>query len=526
MRPRRLEAFQADESPRLRRTRGGRKVGEVKSPLQQYLEQIHETPLLTASQEKSLAHLLHRVNKKTTRATRTLRRLLPQYLDEEPMQRVLHSVKQMILREADRVGMLPPDARPLMTQKHAPRESVEGVATTTHGRVKETVLLPSEGNGSATTESLERQYAQEALLALAAKVQCQSFQFTPVSTETTDTALLDNVLALSESERRNALAHTIMTSDLKLGNIDVAGALLTIATKLLEILQEQGPRVCREAMEEVDDEVMHSCKEDAHLTAYLKRCGKGNGYVPIIDAKTPRNLLIQANLRLVVSIARKYTGRGLSLSDLVSEGNLKLMRAVDGFNPDMNVRFSTYAHYGVEQSMQRAVMNTGKTMRIPIYMAELIAKWNHTSTALRDELQHEPTDEEIAAKLNLKPRRVKLLKRAISLHQTQTSRNGSDGTQEDFPLEELLGEAGDRSPIEEMIEDEEIETLNALLEQLSPDHAEIIQRRFGLHGGEAETLEDIAETRKLCHERIRQIEAETIGILRKGMLHDEDEDEE
>src|SRR5437867_9482128 len=114
-----------------------------------------------------------------------------------------------------------------------------------------------------------------------------------------------------------------------------------------------------------------------------------------------RDHMVRANLRLVVNIARSYTGKGLGLQDLIAEGNLGLMRAVEGFDPSMNTRFSTYASYWIKQSIKRAVINTGKTIRIPAYMNELLVKWRRATARLQDELGRTPTYEEIAASLKL-----------------------------------------------------------------------------------------------------------------------------
>src|SRR5712664_1287386 len=114
-----------------------------------------------------------------------------------------------------------------------------------------------------------------------------------------------------------------------------------------------------------------------------------------------RDRMVRANLRLVVNIARSYTGKGLGLQDLIAEGNLGLLRAVEGFDPSMNTRFSTYASYWIKQSIKRAVINTGKTIRIPAYMNELLIKWRRATAKLTDELGRAPTQEEVASSLKL-----------------------------------------------------------------------------------------------------------------------------
>src|SRR5713101_6669172 len=129
-----------------------------------------------------------------------------------------------------------------------------------------------------------------------------------------------------------------------------------------------------------------------------------------------RDRMVRANLRLVVNIARSYTGKGLSLQDLIEEGNLGLLRAVEGFDPGMNTRFSTYASYWIKQSMKRAVINTGKTIRIPAYMNELLVKWRRATAKLQDELGRLPTQEEIALSLNLPRKKLNIIKKAIRIY--------------------------------------------------------------------------------------------------------------
>src|SRR5438876_1444963 len=129
-----------------------------------------------------------------------------------------------------------------------------------------------------------------------------------------------------------------------------------------------------------------------------------------------RDRMVRANLRLVVNIARSYTGKGLGLQDLIAEGNLGLLRAVEGFDPSMNTRFSTYASYWIKQSIKRAVINTGKTIRIPAYMNELLVKWRQATARLQDELGRPATQEEIAAYLKLPKKKLAIIRKAIRIY--------------------------------------------------------------------------------------------------------------
>src|SRR5207245_8706641 len=135
------------------------------------------------------------------------------------------------------------------------------------------------------------------------------------------------------------------------------------------------------------------------------RGGEGDG--------AAREHMVRANLRLVINMARSYAGRGLSFQDLIAEGNLGLLRAVEAFDPSMNTRFSTYASYWIKQSIRKALVNTAKTIRIPAYMVELLAKWRRASAKLKDELGREPTQEEVAKVLNLPKKKLNIIKKAI-----------------------------------------------------------------------------------------------------------------
>src|SRR5207302_2408118 len=139
-----------------------------------------------------------------------------------------------------------------------------------------------------------------------------------------------------------------------------------------------------------------------------------------------RDRMVRANLRLVVNIARSYTGKGLPLQDLIEEGNLGLLRAVEGFDPTMNTRFSTYASYWIKQSIKRALINSAKTIRIPAYMVELLTKWRRATTKLVDELKRTPTPEEIAAELGIAKKKLKIVKKAIQLYNATPQTEQSD----------------------------------------------------------------------------------------------------
>src|ERR671927_654093 len=162
-----------------------------------------------------------------------------------------------------------------------------------------------------------------------------------------------------------------------------------------------------------------------------------------------RDRMVRANLRLVVNIARSYTGKGLGLQDLIEEGNLGLLRAVEGFDPGMNTRFSTYASYWIKQSIKRALVNSAKTIRIPAYMVELLAKWRRATNKLNDELGRPPTAEEIARLLGLPKKKLNIIKKAIRVYNAAPQ---TDQTETGWSIDEMLMDARSKSPDMEMVE--------------------------------------------------------------------------
>ncbi len=236
-----------------------------------------------------------------------------------------------------------------------------------------------------------------------------------------------------------------------------------------------------------------------------------------------RDRMVRANLRLVVNIARGYTGKGLGLQDLIEEGNLGLLRAVEGFDPRMGTRFSTYASYWIKQSIKRALINSAKTIRIPAYMVELLSKWRRASARLQEELGRTPTPEEVARVLGLPKKKLPIIKKAIRIYNSTPQ---TDQAEAGWSLGEMIEDERLKSPEDELLEHDALKHVMRMLETMDDRERTVLRMRFGLGGMEPHTLKEIGEQLGLTRERVRQIETEALGKLGESLKDPKERTEE
>ena len=284
---------------------------------------------------------------------------------------------------------------------------------------------------------------------------------------------------------------------------------------------------------EIDPSTLDDTTDDS-VRLYLREIGK----IPLLTLeeeqalaqkvvkgdKKAKDKMVEANMRLVVSIAKRYSGRGLDFLDLIQEGNTGLLRAVEKFDPDKGFKFSTYATWWIRQAITRAIADQARTIRIPVHMVETINKLLRTQRRLTQELNREPTLEELSKELDMDIDKIEYV---MKIKQDITSLDagvGRDGDDDDSVLGDFVEDEEHITPEESASNQLLKEQIRDILSTLSEREQKIIKMRFGLDGGKSHTLEEVGQEFAVTRERIRQIEAKALSKLRKHRdtkkLHD------
>jgi len=455
-------------------------LDRTNDPVRMYLKEMGNVPLLTRQKEVILSKKIERGKKITFKALSRFRFLIPEIMDI-----------------ANKMRTNPEDLKITMEISHDDDED--------NGKTRKQMQALFE----KIEESEARAAAEEIALTAISETESTAYkqQLKALTRQRIQTSRLIRQLPLNNKElahlMESAARHynEIMTFEHRIKKLVAQRKKPAFATKKADI----------DAKIEQAESSLHQKEVDIGAPIERFKLNYAKMRRGEFETEEAKRKLIEANLRLVVSIAKKYTNRGLQFLDLIQEGNIGLMKAVDKFEYRRGYKFSTYATWWIRQAITRAIADQARTIRIPVHMIETINKLIRTSRALVQEIGHEPTPEEIAAKMDMP---VSKVRKIMKIAQEPISLETPIGEEEDSHLGDFIEDSKVESPVEAVVSNNLREQTTGVLSSLTPREEKVLRLRFGVGEESEHTLEEVGQKFAVTRERIRQIESKALRKLR------------